>query len=146
MWLRRIRNSSMYTPSFFDSFERIVHNIYFGSKGSLASLWREPMSIYSVFAALRLSLCACSHNLMLSKSSLSPYSISSIPFPQAVKMVSSANIRGVVCLRQFIKSLIWFVYDLPWRVDSSSPVVISTTNRDIVAHRRDKTTKGRLII
>ena len=47
------------------------------------------MSTYSVFATLRLRLFACSHNLILSKSSLSPNSISSIIFPLTVKLVSS---------------------------------------------------------
>ena len=77
------------------------------SKESLANLWREPMSIYSVFATLWLNLFACDHNLKLSKSSLSPNSILSILFLLAVKLVSSANIRGVVCLRQFGKSFIY---------------------------------------
>ena len=79
----------------------------FGSKESLTNLWREPMSTYSVFATLRLRLFACNHNQILSKSSLSPNSISSIIFPLTVKLVSSANILAVVCLRQYDKSSIY---------------------------------------
>ena len=79
----------------------------FGSKESLTNLWREPMSTYSVFVTLRLRLFACNHNQILSKSSVSPNSISSIIFPLTVKLVSSANIRAVVCLRQYDKSSIY---------------------------------------
>ena len=60
----------------------------------------ERININSVFATLRLSLLAINHFLRFSKSEFAAASRSVKEFAEAVRFVSSANIRGFVLFRQ----------------------------------------------
>ena len=60
----------------------------------------QPININSVFATLRLSLLAINHFLRFSKSKF-PAGLRSVKeFAEAVRFVTSANIRGLVLFRQ----------------------------------------------
>ena len=72
----------------------------------LLILGRDPIKIYSVFAIFKLSLFEDNHTLTFFKSLFAISSASFNGLPTAVRLVSSANILGVVCLRQFGKSFI----------------------------------------
>ena len=60
----------------------------------------EPININSVFAALRLSLLVINHFLRFSKLEFAAASRSVKEFTEAVRFVSSANVRGFVRLKR----------------------------------------------
>jgi hypothetical protein len=75
-----------------------------GSDVRLLRLNGLPITKYSVFVRLRLNLLANSHSLILIKSQLILDSICCIDLPEAVRVVSSANILILEFSTQFGKS------------------------------------------
>lgn len=85
-----------------------------------------PSNINSVFAAFRLSLLAMSHFRRFSRSEFTVFSISSIVFPAAVKLVSSEPVEVLTDLNDLftkvlLLSCLFLLHRLPENKSISAP-------------------------
>ena len=76
-------------------------NIWLRTKSALYHCG-EPININSVLVTFKLSLFAINQFLRFCKSDFTAFSISVIEEPEAVRLVSSANGRSLVLLRQSV--------------------------------------------